>query len=305
MQTYFSNGKLLLTGEYIVLDGAKALALPTKLGQSLIVEPLEGPKVIWKSLDENGKIWFEEVFLMEQIAASSDSDRFHQNDVSKRLIQILQAAQRLNPNFLTGPLGYRITTKLSFPKDWGLGTSSTLINNIAQWAKVDAYHLLKLTFGGSGYDIACAQYNTAITYQLKNGKPSVDEVDFNPTFKDHLYFVYLNKKQNSREGITHYKNAQPVSKDILQNISALSEAIVSCNTLNAFQDLMQQHEAIISKVTQQTPVKDRLFNDFKGSIKSLGAWGGDFVLAASKDNPRPYFENKGYTTVLDYTVSML
>jgi hypothetical protein len=27
---FYSNGKLLITGEYLVLDGAKAFALPTK-----------------------------------------------------------------------------------------------------------------------------------------------------------------------------------------------------------------------------------------------------------------------------------
>ena len=41
-QTFYSNGKLLITGEYVVLDGAKALALPTKFGQSLVVK--QGPK---------------------------------------------------------------------------------------------------------------------------------------------------------------------------------------------------------------------------------------------------------------------
>ena len=35
---FYSNGKLLITGEYLVLDGAKAFALPTKFGQNLIVE---------------------------------------------------------------------------------------------------------------------------------------------------------------------------------------------------------------------------------------------------------------------------
>ncbi len=38
MTTFRSNGKLLLTAEYLVLDGARAIALPTKLGQSLTVE---------------------------------------------------------------------------------------------------------------------------------------------------------------------------------------------------------------------------------------------------------------------------
>ena len=31
---FYSNGKLLLTSEYVVLDGAIALAIPTRLGQS-------------------------------------------------------------------------------------------------------------------------------------------------------------------------------------------------------------------------------------------------------------------------------
>jgi len=38
LETYRSNGKLLLTGEYVVLDGALSLALPTTLGQRLTVE---------------------------------------------------------------------------------------------------------------------------------------------------------------------------------------------------------------------------------------------------------------------------
>ncbi|MEM0993828.1 MAG: GHMP kinase, partial [Bacteroidota bacterium] len=33
--SYYAHGKLLLTGEYAVLDGAVALAVPSKLGQRL------------------------------------------------------------------------------------------------------------------------------------------------------------------------------------------------------------------------------------------------------------------------------
>ena len=39
--SFFANGKLLLTSEYLVLDGAKAFAIPTKKGQSLHVEITE------------------------------------------------------------------------------------------------------------------------------------------------------------------------------------------------------------------------------------------------------------------------
>jgi len=52
-----------------------------------------------------------------------------------------------------------------------------------------------------------------------------------------------------------------------------------------------------------TPVKELLFPDFNGQIKSLGAWGGNFVLVASSDTSeqvRNYFLNKGLTTVFSF-----
>ena len=35
---YYSCGKLLITAEYLVLKGAKGLAMPTKYGQKKIAE---------------------------------------------------------------------------------------------------------------------------------------------------------------------------------------------------------------------------------------------------------------------------
>src|SRR5690606_10074625 len=103
---------------------------------------------------------------------------------SIRLFEILHAAKQLNSDFLNS--GCQVETRLTFPQDWGLGSSSTLINNIAKWAQIDAYKLLENTFGGSGYDIACAEYNGPITYQLGKQR-TVKDVDFNPVFKEALY----------------------------------------------------------------------------------------------------------------------
>ncbi|NMH88419.1 GHMP kinase [Flavivirga sp. Y03] len=299
----YSNGKLLLTGEYAVLDGALSLAVPTKYGQSLDIEPIDKPVISWKSLDENGAIWFETIFNITNngISLAVKND----NTVSERLIQILNAAKQLNSDFLNEDRGYKINTKLDFPRHWGLGTSSTLINNIAQWASVDAYKLLKMTFGGSGYDIACAQHNTPITYQLENSQPLVKPIDFNPSFKGHLYFVYLNKKQNSRDGIKHYNANKGNLHSYIKDINTISSQIIASNSLEDFESLITQHEDIISKLTKQRTIKTLLFNDFKGSIKSLGAWGGDFILVASKENPMPYFNQKGYKTVIRYTDMVL
>ena len=64
MERYYSNGKLLLTGEYAVLDGATALALPTKFGQSLEVSPRTDERILGKIRDVNGELWFEEELLL-------------------------------------------------------------------------------------------------------------------------------------------------------------------------------------------------------------------------------------------------
>jgi mevalonate kinase len=295
-KTFYSNGKLLISGEYVVLDGATALAVPTRFGQSLNIESIEDRKLIWKSFDEQGQVWFENEFSIDNLYSNSSKDS---NETTLRLIQILKSAKQINPTFLNSDSGYKISTHLDFKKDWGLGTSSTLINNIAQWANIDAFKLLEMTFGGSGYDIACAQHNHPISYQLHDGKPYVNEVNFNPSFKECLYFVYLNKKQNSREGIKHYKQNQP-HELILNDISKISHKLMSCKTLFEFETLITLHEEFISQIINQQPIKKVLFNDFNGSIKSLGAWGGDFILATSQENPEIYFKGKGFETILSY-----
>ena len=295
-ETYYSNGKLLITGEYVVLDGALSLALPTKFGQSLIIEPIEEPKLLWKSYDEQGGIWFENKFSLDEINTSKSPH----NDISKHLFDILFSAKQLNPNFLSSNSGFNITTNLDFSKNWGLGTSSTLINNIANWAQVDAFKLLHMTFGGSGYDIASAQNNHPITYQLLQRKHHIKKVDFNPVFKEHLYFVYLNKKQNSRDGIAQYKLNKKVSTNLIEDINTITSQIISCNILTDFDKLITTHETIISKVIKQKPIKETLFNDFNGAIKSLGAWGGDFILVTSTENPETYFKNKGFETMIPF-----
>ena len=57
--TFNAHGKLLLTGEYFVLDGALALALPCKLGQSMSIQPFESHDSVLKYFfNEKGcKLW--------------------------------------------------------------------------------------------------------------------------------------------------------------------------------------------------------------------------------------------------------
>ena len=300
-KTFYSNGKLLISGEYVVLDGAVSLAIPTKFGQSLTVEPITPSKLIWTSYDASGQIWYENEFSIKDFHSEISIET---NEITKRLIQIIKTARTLNPAFLSSTSGFKITTHLDFKNEWGLGTSSTLINNMAQWANIDAFKLLEMTFGGSGYDIACAQHNQPISYQLHNGKSLVKEVNFNPTFKQQLYFVYLNKKQNSREGIAQYKLKKP-NELLINDISKISDKLIHSKSLSEFESLMTLHEDYISQIIQQKPIKEILFNDFKGCIKSLGAWGGDFILVTSLENPSGYFKNKGFNTIIPFSDMIL
>jgi len=304
MEEYYSNGKLLLTGEYFVLDGAKSLAVPTTCGQNLTVESIQEPQLIWNSFTNTGECWLEIIFDLPKfrlVSATFETNNDGGKDViAEKLKEILLEVKKLNPSFLNSGEGALVKTKLTFPKNWGLGTSSTLINNLANWAKLNPYELLENTFGGSGYDIACAHYNTPILYTRNGIKPIVEKVNFNPLFKDQLYFVYLNKKQNSREGIQRFKTLKGNLTSELIQISELTDAFIKCDNLNNFEKLMVEHEQIVSKTIQLKTVQELLFADYFGQTKSLGAWGGDFILATGNEDTPDYFKQKGFETVIPY-----
>ena len=309
MMNYYSNGKLLLTGEYLVLDGAKSLAIPTKFGQDLIVEKIKESQIIWGSFTHKGECWFEAVFDLKKLRlvnCTFNSEKEGNADViAETLLRVLREAKDLNPDFLNYENGFLVKTNLTFPRNWGLGTSSTLINSIASWAKVDAFQLLWNSFKGSGYDIACAQNNTSIFYQIENKKPVVNQVEFNPVFKEKLFFVHLNKKQDSKEGIAKFRESNINFDQEIKRISAISDAFLNANTLEYFESLIVEHERIISSIVKLKPVKEKLFPDYFGEIKSLGAWGGDFVLVTGNSETPEYFKNKGFETILAYSEMIL
>jgi mevalonate kinase len=300
--TFYSNGKLLITGEYLVLDGAKALALPTKFGQNLTVEKRNGNEIKWTSYDADGSIWFDETIPLTEIVSTTP---FETESIKNTLITILRTAYQLNPNELLISEGYVVTTQLTFLRKWGLGTSSTLINNIAQWFKIDAFTLLKNSFGGSGYDIACAQNNDPVLYQLKQEKPTVETVKFNPSFSKNIYFVYLNQKQSSKNAIASYREKKNNLETQKEVINQITEKVLQAENEITFAQTLENHEKILSTILETKTVKETLFPDFSGTIKSLGAWGGDFVLVVSKKNPKSYFLDKGYGTVIQYSDMIL
>jgi mevalonate kinase len=301
-KTFYSNGKLLITSEYLVLDGAKALALPTKFGQDLTVEPGSHDTIYWTSYDYDGSFWFDDTFTFSEIINKSS---YENQPIKSTLIGILHEAFLMKPDFLKESEGYTITTNLTFPKFWGLGTSSTLINNIAQWLEIDAYTLLQNSFGGSGYDIACAQNHSPILYQRIDGKPIVTPIVFNPECAKNIYFVYLNQKQNSAAAIAAYRKKSNTLDTIIPEFDAITDSILQENNFNSLASALTQHETQMSQILELPKVYETLFSDFNGTIKSLGAWGGDFVLVLSKENPTDYFSRKGYKTIVSYADMIL
>lgn len=295
--TFYSNGKLLLTGEYIVLDGAKALALPTVYGQSLRIKQNNSGKITWESLDSDQTKWIQTEFQFSEIINNAIEST---NPLEQKLANILFEAYKLNPIFLENNKGYEIKTELTFPKNWGLGSSSTLINNLSKWLDINPYELLHKTFSGSGYDIACASNNSPILFSLEQNNPLIEAIDFNPVFAEHLYFVYLNQKQNSRSAIASYYHKQFNLSNTIQRIDTITQQILKTNDLHEFSRLLENHEAIMSNVLEMQTVKETFFSDFTGMVKSLGAWGGDFVLAVAKEDPTAYFKQKGFDIIIPY-----
>jgi len=308
METFYSHGKFLITGEYLVLKGALALAQPLRFGQRMDVKKTTESILHWKSLDANGNVWADMTFSLPDLKILSSSyanRRDSEKKIAETLQQILVEAKVLSPGFLENESGCSIETRLSFPAEWGLGSSSTLINNIARWAQIDAFALSGRTLGGSGYDIACANSDQPITYQLIEGKPHIKKVQFDPGFKNNLYFIYLNKKQNSREGIEKFRMSKFDDRSLVEEISTITKKILSTDHLTDFEKLLRAHEDIIAGILSTEPVQKKLFPDYFGQIKSLGAWGGDFILATGNEHTPAYFNNKGYHTVFPFCTMIL
>ena len=111
--TYKSNGKLLITGEYVVLDGATALAIPTKYGQSLTVTNTNEMTLHWVSKDHTGNSWFETRINLSTLSSSNTSK------IARTLCTILQTARATNEEH-SKVLGYYKKMTENWIKVYGL-----------------------------------------------------------------------------------------------------------------------------------------------------------------------------------------
>ncbi len=314
-----SNGKFLLTGEYLVLKGATALALPLKKGQSLEANILDSDDglIHWDAfykttaqvqssefrVQSSNYHWFSAVLDKNDFSVKSTDDK----EKAERLSDILSKAKSLNGDIFTESNDYSFRTHLDFDPQWGLGSSSTLINNVAEWAKINPYKLLDCTFKGSGYDIACAKSNHPIFFEVMTNDPNaisqkIETANFNPVFKDNLYFVYLGHKQNSAREIKAFLSKEKKYDKEIKSISEISKALPNIQTLSDFCYFIKIHEEITAACLEQKRLK-KYFSNFEGEIKSLGAWGGDFFLVATEwdeEQVKKYFDSKDLDVVFKY-----
>ena len=286
----------MVCGEYAVLNGASAFALPTKSGQSLNVEvvaPSDSPVLTWKAINKNGEVWFQAKIALPYFIVLEYTDQ----DISIQLLRFLINAKALNPNFLSEGKDVQVITNLEFDNDEGLGSSSTLTNNIAQGAKINPFSLHFNAFKGSGFDVAVAQEGKPLLYTMNGSDPVIEILEWNKTFRDKLYFVHLNKKQNSRQQIANYRhNIGPAQ---VAQITRISKLISINDDYFEFCLLLELAENEMSQVLGLPSIKQELFEDFKGTVKSLGAWGGDYVLATGEDT-MAYFQSKGYHRIIPF-----
>lgn len=290
-----SNGKLMLTGEYLALRGAKVFAVPLQFGQELEIDSVTNPLVYWRTLFRD-QIIFDAIFETDRFEVMESSD----TEKAQWIQKVFRAIREQQKEFLKDS-GAEATATIDLPMNYGWGSSSSFINNLCQWANVDPFMVNMNVGGGSGYDIACASAKKPILYSNELANPKFDEIDYQPGFERNLWFVFQENKMNTAEAIRRIRTKK-VDKKQVAKISEISEKWVESNELTEIMNLMKEHESIMSNIIDLPTIGEQ-YQDFNGTVKSLGAWGGDFMLAASEMSGADvisYFTGKDRPTIFNW-----
>ena len=99
-------------------------------------------------------------------------------------------------------------------------------------------------------------------YRTGDVDPRYKPVDFLPPFHEQLAFVYLGKKQDSASSVRNFLNKALVREKDISEISAITEKLCRTVQLDEFEDLIREHENILSHILGLPPVKQGLFQDY-------------------------------------------
>jgi len=291
LAVYQAHGKLMLFGEYVVMRGLPAIAFPIQFGQHLTVATADFWQ--WDSF-ENNQLWFSLRFNEYlQILETNNSE------IAEKLLSILSDLKTQHPDKFLAPKHFKVQS--NFNRNWGFGSSATLISLLAQWSEVDAYQLNDRHFGGSGYDIACAVAQGPIWYDRETRM--VRELPLPLAITEKMLFVYLGKKQNSQQEVLKFSNIS-IPPEKLEELNDCLSKISEVENIEVFEEIVNTHEALLSEILQRPTLKSVQFEDYDYAIKSLGAWGGDFFLATCRnvDEARMYFIEKGFEVSFTYNM---
>jgi len=295
MNRIFSPGKLMLTSEYVAVDGALVLAVPTKLGQEFFFDESDDERslIYWNAYHQD-QLWLETIIDYKTWTIIKTNDQ----KASEFILKVLKNVQELSEIKFKTNNSYHLKTNLQFPSDFGLGSSSTLMSNLGEWAEIDPFVLNEISLGGSGYDVAVAKEKSAVLYS-RFPERVYEKVNFDPSFKDDLIFIHLNQKQDTREGISHYKS-KATSTELINEYSELTKLVLNSQNLEEFSQLMTIHEQKLAIFLGTSTVKEKYFQNYPGFVKSLGAWGGDFVLASKFGDYKAYFKTQGFGKIFSW-----
>lgn len=277
---FSSRGKLLLSGEYLILKGAKALAVPLIKGQELEVKQSGPPNTLKWISREYGKTWFSASFALpffETVESTSES-------IASNLRKQLSTIAGTNQKFLESLSGSEVITDLQFKREWGFGSSSTLLSNLAAWAGQDPYLLNNMLTQGSGYDVVAARQEGPFFFNRHKDLYQIEEIDLHPELTRGLYFVYLGKKEATAKNVAQFLSDKKSYRVAVKQISDLSLHMGKATNLEDFGYYMKEHEQIVASVLRKPMLKEGLFRDLAGEAKSLGAWGGDFAMVTWNDS---------------------
>lgn len=289
---YFASGKLLLFGEYLVLKGSKSLSIPLRYGQKMTIQNSANENLNWISR-VNEKTWFSAVFSKNlEVLHSSNVENA---EIIKKLLRIIK---RERPALFS--TGLHIEINGDFPLNWGFGSSSTLISLVAQWSEIDPYFLLKKSFGGSGYDVACATAKSPIIFQKKENE--ITPVILSSEITSQLLFIYSGEKQNTRNEINRFKRLNVRIEDACL-MDEIILSVVNANQIDEFEKCIVESETLLSGILNLPTIKNDKFKDYPYTMKSLGAWGGDFFMATfrHKEAAGNYFSNLGFPIQFTYS----
>jgi mevalonate kinase len=312
--SFYSRGKLLITAEYLILHGSDGLALPLKRGQKLEycrtgeafqgetgsgTKP-EGDELEWITI-VNGLDKFRARFWGPDYRVVSST-----NDAGAEFIRkVLYSARELSGKTIAGV----IVSRVEFNLEWGLGSSSSLISNISYLFDIDPFKLHFEVSSGSGYDIACARSDSPLIYRLdiKPGSipvPVYSNVGFNPPFREMVFFAWTGRKKDSASSVDDFLATKRITEQDLELISDISREMLHVKEILHFERLLGEHDAVLSGILGERPVIETLFRGFPGYVKSLGAWGGDFVMITWKRDVEELFfilKQRGMDVVFHYS----